>query len=214
MQILPSILASDFMNLEKEIKKINETSCEIIHLDVMDGVFVPNLTFGMDLIKNIKTITSKKLDIHLMVVNPMVYLDDILKIKPEYVSFHYETISNFNYQQFILELQKNKIKVGLVFNPETPVTQCQIELSLVDFVLIMSVSPGFGGQKFISEVIPKIKEVKKINKKLLIEIDGGINDKTISQITNEQIDLVVAGSYIFSGDYEEQIKKLLTYGAK
>lgn len=211
VKIAPSLLSADFMNLEKEIHEVEKAGADIFHLDVMDGHFVPNLTFGMPIIQQIKQIASIPLDVHLMVTNPEAYLETLGKWKIDYVSFHQETV--FHLHRQIHVLKKFGTKAGIALNPATPVETIFPILTDLDFVLIMSVNPGFGGQSFLPLVFNKIDkltaEAKKVNPDLKIEVDGGINDKNARELIKHGVEILVAGSYIFgSSNYTNRIESL------
>lgn len=211
IKIAPSLLAADFTNIEKEIKAITEAGADLLHLDVMDGHFVPNLTFGLPIIKQIKKICDIPLDVHLMVTNPEIYLDDLADWGVEYVSFHQETVFHIHRQLSVL--RDKGVKAGVALNPATPVETIFPVLEYMDFILLMSVNPGFGGQKFLPLVLDKIKkiktELKRRNLSLEIQIDGGVNAETIDSLREAGADILVAGSYVFGGDdYRQRIESL------
>ena len=211
VKIAPSILSADFLNLENEIDLVQRAGADILHLDVMDGHFVPNLTFGMPIIKQIKEIAKIPLDVHLMVSNPAIYLDLLTKWKINYVSFHQEAEIHLHRQIHVL---KNMgVKAGIALNPATPVESILPVLPDLDFVLLMSVNPGFGGQSFLPLVYSKIKTLRmlaeKTNPKLEIEVDGGINNENSHKLQKCGANMLVAGSYVFkSNDYSQQISSL------
>ncbi|OQX70598.1 MAG: ribulose-phosphate 3-epimerase [Candidatus Cloacimonas sp. 4484_275] len=210
-KIAPSLLSADFMNLAEEITKVQIAGADILHLDVMDGHFVPNLTFGMPIVRQIKNISSLPLDVHLMVENPQNYLEELVKLKVEYVSVHQEAVVHLHRQ--IAIIKSGNLKAGVALNPATPVETLYPILPDLDFVLIMSVNPGFGGQQFLPLVYEKIKTLRKraerVNPALEIEVDGGVNDENAPRLVSAGVDILVAGSYIFkSEDYSLQIKKL------
>ena len=197
-------------NLLDNIKKINNTTSDFIHLDIMDGIFVNNKTYTFDEIEEIYKITNKPLDVHLMVQEPIKYIEEYKKINPSYITVHYEVP---NYIDCIREIKKNNIKAGISIKPNTKVQDIFNILNEVDLVLIMSVEPGFGGQEFISNSISKINELKKYidenNLDVLIEVDGGINDETSKKCVDAGIDILVSGSFITNNDdYQVQIDKL------
>jgi len=212
-KIAASILNADFNNLQKEILKIQDAEADILHLDVMDGHFVPNLTFGLPIIKQIKDISKIPLDVHLMVSNPQNYLEILADWGIEYVSIHQEVVHHLHRQ--ISVLKSKKVKAGIALNPATPVETIFPILPELDFVLLMSVNPGFGGQKFLPLVYKKITELRNvaasINPDLEIEVDGGINKDNASKLVETGVDILVSGSYIFgSTDYKKQILSLRT----
>ncbi len=211
VKIAPSLLSADFTNLEKEIKKVQDAGADILHLDIMDGHFVPNLTFGLPIIKQIKAISKIPVDVHLMVTNPKKYLETLGDWGIEYVSFHQETVFHLHRQVSVLKAKG--VKAGIALNPATSIETIFPVLSQLDFVLIMSVNPGFGGQKFLPLVYDKIKKLRKFadekNPNLEIEVDGGINDKNAPKLVKAGVDILVAGSYIFEKeDYKKQIQSL------
>lgn len=214
LKIAPSLLSADFMNLADEIAKIQKADADMLHLDVMDGHFVPNLTFGIPVIRQIKQIAKIPLDVHLMVTNSENYLEELAQLQVESVSVHKEAVIHLHRQ--ISFLKSAGIKAGTALNPATPAETLFPILPELDFVLIMSVNPGFGGQKFIPLVYDKIRILKnyaeKVNPTLEIEVDGGVNDKNASQLISAGVNVLIAGSYIFgSNDYSAQITKLRKY---
>ncbi len=208
--IAPSLLASDFLNLENEVKRINESDAEWLHLDVMDGEFVPNLTFGYGLVSDINKHLTKVCDVHLMINNPIKFVEQFAAAGSDYFVFHYEaTDDSF---AVIEEVKKFGMKVGMAIKPQTDVTVLDEYLSYLDLVLVMSVEPGFGGQKFDPSAIDKIKYFKakreERNYNYLIEVDGGINEQTGMLVKQAGVDILVAGSYVFCLEMEERIAKL------
>ncbi|MCD6176473.1 MAG: ribulose-phosphate 3-epimerase [Candidatus Cloacimonetes bacterium] len=211
IKIAPSLLSANFVRLEEEINNIQKAGADIIHLDVMDGHFVPNLTFGLPIIKQIKDIAKIPIDVHLMVSNPDVYLETLGKWNIDYVSFHQEVENHIHRQLKVL--QKYGVKAGVALNPATPVETIFPVITDLDFVLIMSVNPGFGGQSFIPLVYDKIEKLRKladqVNPELEIEIDGGVNNINAPKLINKGANILVAGSYIFgSANYKKQIQSL------
>ena len=205
MQIAPSILSSDFARLKEEIESIK--NCDMVHIDVMDGHFVPNLTFGAPVVKCIRKYTDLFFDCHLMISNPLKYAKDFAAAGADLITFHYE--SDNNPKEVIDEIKRLGCKVGISVKPKTEIEKIYPYLDDVDLVLIMSVEPGFGGQSFMAEVLDKVVKLKELNKKFVIEIDGGIDDKTIYQAKEAGVDICVAGSYIFKQKNRiETIKKL------
>ena len=205
MQIAPSILSSDFARLKEEIESIK--NCDMVHIDVMDGHFVPNLTFGAPVVKCIRKYTELFFDCHLMISDPLKYAKDFAAAGADLITFHYE--SDNDPKEVIDEIKRLGCKVGISVKPKTNVEEIYPYLDDVDLVLIMSVEPGFGGQSFMPEVLDKVVKLKKLNKKFVIEIDGGIDDKTVYQAKEAGVDICVAGSYIFKQkDRIETIKKL------
>ncbi len=213
LKIATSILNADFNNLQTEILKIQDAEADILHLDVMDGHFVPNLTFGLSIIKQIKDISKIPVDVHLMVSNPQNYLEILADWGIEYVSIHQEVVHHLHRQ--ISVLKSKKVKAGIALNPATPVETIFPILPELDFVLLMSVNPGFGGQKFLPLVYKKITELRNfavsINPDLEIEVDGGVNKDNAPKLVEAGADILVSGSYIFgSTDYKKQILSLRT----
>ncbi len=208
--ISPSILSADFANLEKEIKKI-EPYVSWLHIDVMDGHFVPNISIGVPVVKSIRKITNLFLDTHLMIENPIKYIDAFSLAGADLVTFHYEAAKDKTIET-IKKIKENNKKVGLSIKPKTKVEEIKDYINLVDLILIMTVEPGFGGQKFMDECAKKITEIKNYSKNdnLIIQVDGGINDKTARICTNLGANCLVAGNYIYNSDnIEEAIKSLI-----
>ncbi len=208
MKISPSLLAADFLNLEEDIKRINEIDCDYLHLDVMDGKFVDDITFGYPLIKEIKDKCNKKLDVHLMVEFPEKLTSKLCDLKVDYLTIHAEVIKNVDFDKLLQKAKENNVTLGLAFNPDTNVEEYSEYIKKVNFILIMSVFPGKGGQSFIEDVLNNVKVIKEINKNTFINIDGGVNDTTINKIKNFEIDMVVSGSYLFKGNMQEKINLL------
>ena len=211
MLVAPSILSADFGNLEQEIKAICEAGCDLVHVDVMDGHFVPNLTIGPVVVEPVSKACTKPLDIHLMVENNNFFVDLFAPLKPKYLSFHIE--SEKHPHRLIQKIRSLGISPAITLNPHTKVEDIEYLLEDLDMVLLMSVNPGFGGQKFIPSVIEKAKKLKELIKKrnpnCLIEVDGGVSDKNIKELKDAGVDVVVAGSFVFgSGDYKKAIDSL------
>lgn len=211
MLVAPSILSADFGNLARDVKAICDAGCDLVHVDVMDGHFVPNLTIGPVVVSAVAKVATKPLDVHLMVQNNTFFVDLFAPLKPGYITFHMEEEKNpHRLVQYIRELG---IKPGVVLNPHTPAEAVEYLLQDLDMVLVMSVNPGFGGQKFIPNVVEKIKRLKvlrdRINPNCLIEIDGGVNDQNIQMLKDAGVDVCVAGSYVFKHEsYETAINNL------
>jgi len=210
MLVAPSILSADFGNLSNEIKSICDAGCDLIHVDVMDGHFVPNLTIGPVVVESVAKIATKPLDVHLMVQNNPFFVDLFAPLKPEYITFHIEEEKHPH--RLIQKIKSLGIKAGVVLNPSTNPIIIDYLIEDLDMVLLMSVNPGFGGQKFIPNVIRKAKQLKKMiketNPNCLIEVDGGVNDKNIQELKKAGVDVVVAGSYVFKNDYKKAIESL------
>ncbi len=208
IKISPSILSSDFTRLGEEIRTVEEAGADLIHIDVMDGHFVPNITIGPLIVKAAKDITSLPLDVHLMISDPDRYIDDFVKAGADIITVHAETV--YHLHRTIQVIKKMGVQAGVALNPATPVEMLNYILTDIDIVMIMSVNPGFGGQQFIPEAISKIEAVRKmIEKKGLpteIEVDGGINEKTISRVYQAGANIFVAGSAIF---LEDDYKKVI-----
>lgn len=211
IKIAPSILSSDFSKLGKEITAIESAGADLVHIDVMDGHFVDNITIGPAVIKSIRKKTNLPFDIHLMISHPDKYIKEFIEAGGDIITFHYESESEIkNTIKIIKSLGK---KVGLALRPKTNWNVIKQYIELLDMVLVMTVEPGFGGQKFITEMIDKIKAVKEyvatIKRPIDIEVDGGINEITVKKAKNCGANIIVAGAYIFNSDnYQERIEKL------
>lgn len=204
--ISPSILSSDFANLEKEIKKLEDNGADWIHIDVMDGHFVPNLTIGAPVVKAIRKITKIPLDVHLMIENPEKYIEDFALAGSDIITFHYEAMSD-KIIELVEKIHSYGIKAGISIKPKTRAEEIKQYLDIIDLVLIMTVEPGFGGQKFMKNCADKIPElIPFIKKDIIIEVDGGINSETAIYSKNAGANALVAGNYIFSSD---NIKKAI-----
>lgn len=200
IKIAPSVLSADFAKMGEEIKSVEKAGADIIHLDVMDGVFVPNITFGIKMVADVRKITSLPLDCHLMIVHPEKYVKDFAKAGADYITVHYEACGE-SLKDTLLQIRENNVKCGLVINPDTPVEKVENLIPLCDMVLVMSVFPGFGGQKFIADVLDKCRAIRKTidenNLDCLLEIDGGINADTAKSAREAGCDVLVAGSAVF-----------------
>lgn len=199
MQVAPSILSADFGHLARDVEAICEGSCDYVHVDVMDGHFVPNLTIGPVVVESVAKAATKPLDIHLMVENNTFFVDLFAPLKPEFISFHIEEEKHPH--RLIQKIRGLGIRPALVLNPHTPPEAVEFLLEDVDMVLLMSVNPGFGGQKFIPGVVEKAKRLKamieKRNPQCLIEVDGGVNSNNVTALAEAGVDVVVAGSYVY-----------------
>ena len=199
MLVAPSILSADFGNLSEDVKAICDGGCDFVHVDVMDGHFVPNLTIGPVVVDAVAKVATKPLDIHLMVENNSFFVDLFAPLKPEFISFHIEEEKHPH--RLIQKIRSLGIRPAIVLNPHTPPEAIEFLLEDVDMVLLMSVNPGFGGQKFITSVIKKAKRLKalveKLNPDCLIEIDGGVNDENVKELKEAGVDVVVAGSFVY-----------------
>lgn len=211
MRVAPSIIAADFSQFQKELKKAEKAGVDLLHLDIMDGVFVPNITFGPMIVEAIDKITDIDLDAHLMIVHPEKYLERFIDAGTDWISFHAEAVDNVD--NCITLIKNHNKKVGLVVSPETAFLSVAHHLEKLDFFLIMSVHPGFYGQKFIPEILHKIEEAKnyivKHRLQCLLQVDGGINSTNVHDIARAGADIVVAGAAVFqSKNYKKAIEKL------
>ncbi len=197
--IAPSILAADFANLQDDIEMINKSDADWFHLDIMDGVFVPNISFGLPVVEAVKKHAKKPLDVHLMIVNPESYIEAFKNAGADWLNVHYEASTHLH--RTIEAIQKSGMKAGVTLNPHTPVHVLEEIVSMVDLVLLMSVNPGFGGQSFITNTIDKIRKLKELiikkNSKALIEVDGGVDTSNSATLVNAGVDVLVSGSFIF-----------------
>ena len=211
MYVAPSILSADFGNLAAEIRAICEAGCDLVHVDVMDGHFVPNLTIGPVVVSAVAKAATKPLDIHLMVENNSFFADLFLPLKPKFLTFHME--EEKHPMRLIDHIRKNGVGPGIVLNPHTPVSAIEHIIDEVDMVLLMSVNPGFGGQKFMPVVLEKTRALRELierkNAKCLIEVDGGVNGLNAPDLEEAGADVLVAGNYIFSSNsYEQAIRAI------
>ena len=209
--VSPSLLSADFLHLSKDIEMVNRSQADWFHLDIMDGVFVPNISYGLPVVSQIKKIATKPLDVHLMIVQPEHYVEAFHKAGADILTVHYETCTHLH--RTIQQIKSQGMKAGVSLNPHTPVSLLEDVIEDIDVVLLMSVNPGFGGQSFIEQTINKVDKLKKLimesNSHTLIEIDGGVNFETGKRLVNAGADALVAGSFVFnSPDPEANIKGL------
>lgn len=200
--ISPSVLSCDFANIQRDVEMINASEADWFHVDVMDGVFVPNISFGFPVIKAIKKHATKPLDVHLMIENPDQYIEDFAKSGADVLSVHYEACRHLH--RTIQLIKANGMKAGVALNPHTIVSVLEDVIMDLDMVLIMSVNPGFGGQQFIQHTTTKVKQAKALIKRTgstaIIEVDGGVNTSTGAELINAGADVLVAGSFVFNSD--------------
>ena len=205
-KILPSILSADFANLERDVRELEQIGIDMFHIDVMDGNFVPNISFGFPIIEAIRSKTDKIFDCHLMIARPEEYVERFCNAGCDMVSFHIEAT---NHADRVIQIIKNSgKKAGIVLNPQTPIESVKYLLPKLDYVLIMTVNPGYGGQKFIPEMLEKIEELAKIREEkghsFLIQVDGGVNVETSKLCRDKGADLLVCGSFLFGAEDKEK----------
>ena len=207
----PSLLAADFANLTKDIDMLNRSEADWLHLDVMDGVFVPNISFGFPVLQAVAKICKKPLDVHLMIVDPGKFTEQVKALGAYMMNVHYEACPHLH--RTIQQIHDAGMKAGVTLNPHTPVSVLEDIIQDVDMVLLMTVNPGFGGQKFIEHSIQKVKKLKQLiqstESHALIQVDGGVNHDTAPRLVTAGVDVLVAGSYVFGAENpEERIKEL------
>lgn len=211
VKIAPSILAADFANLERDTKMINSSEADWFHIDIMDGVFVPNISFGMPVLAAIQKHAKKPLDVHLMIVDPDRYIETFAELGAAVLTVHYEACDHLH--RTLQKIKSCGMKAGVALNPHTPIASLNSIIQDIDLVCIMSVNPGFGGQSFIENTFEKVKELKKLinqhNSDCLIEIDGGVTNINYSELIACGADVLVAGSYVFKAENPAENIKLL-----
>ena len=202
--VAPSLLAADFSRLKEEVQEVEKCGAEYLHLDVMDGNFVPNISYGSPVISAIRPHSNLVFDVHLMVEEPDRFIKDFVDAGADIITVHVEATKHLH--RTIQLIKSYGKKVGVALNPATPIETLKHVVKEIDMILIMSVNPGFGGQAFIPEVLSKIEELRKLSPEMDIEVDGGVNDKTVEAIKEAGANVLVAGSYLFSGNYKEKIE--------
>lgn len=212
IKIAPSMLSADFARLAEDVKDVEKGGADLLHIDIMDGHFVPNLTFGPDVVKALRKHTALPFDVHLMVKNPEDYVEAFAAIGTEYFTFHAEATPHMH--RLVQTIKAHGMKAGISLNPSTPVAMLEDIACDLDMILIMSVNPGFGGQKFIPQALRKIKKAKALfayvnRKDAVVEVDGGVNAETIEGVREAGVDIVVAGSAVFGADDRAAMIKTL-----
>lgn len=205
--ISPSLLSADFGNLQRDIEMLNASECDWLHVDVMDGIFVPNISFGQPIVKHIKKHAQKPLDVHLMIEDPGRYVQDFRDAGADILTIHYEACHH--HDRVLHAIHDAGMKGGVVLNPSSPVSLLEDIVQLCDVVLLMSVNPGFGGQKFIENTIQKVKRLRQLinesGSRALIEVDGGVQGETAPRLVAAGVDVLVSGSYVFKASSPEDV---------
>lgn len=208
VKIAPSILSADFSKLGDEVRLMEKSGADIIHCDVMDGVFVNNITFGMKMVEDLRKITTLPLDCHLMIVQPEKYVERFAKAGADYITVHYEACKD-NLKEVLQLIKSTGVKCGAVINPDTPVSAIEDVIALCDMVLVMSVFPGFSGQKFIPEALNKLRQVRviidKSGRDIELQLDGGVTLENVEQIKEAGATIIVAGNTIFKAENKEKV---------
>tara|TARA_A100000164_G_scaffold274051_1_gene246011 strand:- start:1883 stop:2536 length:654 start_codon:yes stop_codon:yes gene_type:complete len=209
--IAPSILAADFGNIERDCNMVNSSEADWFHIDIMDGVFVPNISFGMPVLASIQKYAQKPMDVHLMIVDPDRYIETFHKLGAEILTIHYEACNHLH--RSIQKIKSFGIKAGVALNPHTPISHLKNIINDIDLVCLMSVNPGFGGQSFIKNTFTKTMELRKLIKEnhstCMIEIDGGVTDQNAAKLISSGADVLVAGSHVFKSDNPLEKIKIL-----
>ncbi len=209
--VSPSLLSADFLHLKRDVEMLNDSEADWLHLDVMDGVFVPNISFGFPIMNMLKGITNKPLDVHLMIVQPEKFVDEVAAMGAHIMNVHYEACTHLH--RVVQAIKAKGMKAGVTLNPHTPVALLNDIIEELDMVLLMSVNPGFGGQKFIKHTLSKVNDLKNLiiqkNSNTLIQVDGGVDLETGKQLVAAGADVLVAGSFVFSSENpKERIHQL------